>query len=284
MGRTQYASGADTESVYCRASMNYVRRDAADESVTPTEVTIYDGRRSALPGWQICGFELMRHASALTTWEDDASIERVHYAEISALARTLTGCTHALVSGHIKRDPEQAEKHPDLGPIEFVHSDFASSYGQGVRDFYRDGSDEAQRALARAGIGANDVDRARRLAIVQFWRNIGPSKMDRPLALCDARSVDASELRTLPVENYAGGGSFFETLAVVEPHEPSAHRWYVFPEMRHDEVIVLRTFDSEGVARGEAFWTPHSAFADPSVAPGQPSRRSIELRATCLFD
>ena len=91
----------------------------------PTEVTIFDGRRATLPGWETCGFELMRHASALTQWDDDAEIERVHYPEISAFARSLTGCDHALVSGHIKRDPEQAAKHPDLGPIEFVHSDFA---------------------------------------------------------------------------------------------------------------------------------------------------------------
>jgi hypothetical protein len=269
--------------VYCSAPLNYVARGGLGETVDPTPVAIHDGRRASLPGWQTCGFELMRHASALAAWNDDAAIERVHYPEISAFARKLTGCDHALVSGHIKRDPEQAAKHPDLGPIEFVHSDFAASYGDRMRDFYRDGPDEAKRALARAGISADAVAKARCIAIVQFWRNIGPAKMDRPLAFCDARSVTAAELRTLPVHNYAGGGFFFETLAVEVPRDPSAHRWYVFPEMQHDEVVVFRTFDSERAGRGETFWTPHSAFADPAVAPGRPSRRSIELRATCLF-
>jgi len=107
--------------------------------------------------------------------------------------------------------------------------------------------------------------------------------MDRPIAFCDARTVKAAELRTLPVHNYAGGGFFFETLAVTAPRDASAHRWYAFPDMQRDEVVVFRTFDSDCVARGETFWTPHSAFADPAVAPGRPSRRSIELRATCLF-
>ncbi len=276
-------SDVDIGPDYCRARINYVARNGLGEAVEPTTVAIRDGRRAKLPGWQTCGFELMQRASALQSWEDDAAIERVHYPEISAFAQSLTGCDHALVSGHIKRDPEQAAKHPDLGPIEFVHSDFASSYGDRMRDFYRDATDEATRALARAGISADVVAKARRIAIVQFWRNIGPPKMDRPLALCDARSVTAAELRTLPVHNYAGGGFFFETLAVAAPSDPSAHRWYVFPEMQRDEVVVFRTFDSERAARGEAFWTPHSAFADPAVAPGQPSRRSIELRATCLF-
>lgn len=273
----------DIDAGYCRARINYAARSGGGEAVEPTTVAILDGRRAKLPGWQTCGFELMQHASALGRWDDDAAIERTHYPEISALAQSLTGCDHALVSGHIKRDPEQAAKHPDLGPIEFVHSDFAASYGDRMRDFYRDAGDEATRALLRAGISADVVAKARRIAIVQFWRNIGPPKMDRPLALCDARSVTAEELRTLPVHNYAGGGFFFETLAVAAPRDPSAHRWYVFPEMQRDEVVVFRTFDSERAARGETFWTPHSAFADPAVAPGQPSRRSIELRATCLF-
>jgi hypothetical protein len=221
MGETATMAGA----VFCRTRMNYVSRGGFGESVEPTEVTVYDGRRAALPGWQTCGFELRKHASALDDWRDDVQIERVHYAEISAFARSLTGCDHALVSGHVKRDPEQAAKHPDLGPIEFVHSDFAESYG----------------------------------------------------------TVKAAELRTLPVHNYAGGSFFFETLAVIAPRDASAHRWFAFPDMQRDEVVVFRTFDSDRVAGGETFWTPHSAFADPAVAPGRPSRRSIELRATCLF-
>lgn len=271
------------DTVFCRASFNYVARDGLGDAVDAAPMAIFDGRRAALPGWETCGFELKRHVTALPGWEDDTQIERVHYPEISAFAKSLTGCDYALVSGHIKRDPEQAAKHPDLGPIEFVHSDFAKSYGQRMRDFYRGGTDEAARALARAGIWADAVAQARRIAIVQFWRNIGPAKMDRPIAFCDARTVNAAELRTLPVPNYAGSGFFFETLGVIAPRDRSAHRWYTFPEMQNDEVVVFRTFDSDRVTRGETFWTPHSAFSDPSVAPGRPSRRSIELRATCLF-
>jgi len=274
---------AATDPTYCRAHMNYVVRSGIAGATEPVEVTIRDGRRAALPNWQTCGFELMHHAAALDDWRDDAAIERVHYAEMSALARASTGCDYALVSGHIKRDPEQAAKHADLGPIEFVHSDFAASYSDNIVNFYRNATDDAQRALARAGIDAAVVTRARRTLILQFWRNIGPAVMDRPLAFCDARTVAAAELRALPVHNYAGGGGFFETLAIAAPRIPSAHRWYVFPAMQRDEVVAFRTYDSDRVASGEPFWTPHSAFSDPAVAPGHPSRRSIELRATCLF-
>ena len=119
--------------------------------------------------------------------------------------------------------------------------------------------------------------------ILQFWRNVGPAKMDLPLAFCDSRSVGREEVRAFPVRDYAGGGFDFDTLGVIAPRSPVQHRWYVFPEMQVDEVVAFRTFDSEYVSSGGAFWTPHSAFRDPSVPLGQPARRSIELRATCLF-
>jgi hypothetical protein len=219
----------------------------------------------------------------VTDWEDDAKIAAVHYEEMAALARSLTGCDHALIGRHIRRNPEQAAQHGDLGPINFVHSDFAESYGELMRNHYGGPRPEAIQALERAGIGHGTVRAARRLLILQFWRNTGPGKMDLPLAFCDSRSVAIDEVRALPVQNYAGGGFSFEALGVIRPSHPSKHRWYTFPAMRLDEVVAFRTFDSELVAAGQAFWTPHSAFRDPEVPLGAPSRRSIELRATCLF-
>ena len=87
----------------------------------------------------------------------------------------------------------------------------------------------------------------------------------------------------MPVSNYAGGGFDFDTLAICSPDPVSRHHWYTYPGMTRDEVVAFRTYDSERMDKGEAFWTPHSAFADPEVVPGAPARRSIELRATCLF-
>lgn len=280
--QTRTAAALDQPPLWCRAALNYVLPDQASVTRAVT-VEIRDGRRCDLPGWQTAGFELMRHRSALTDWDDDAAIEEQHYPEIADLARSLTGCDHALVASHIRRNPEEAARHPDLGPIAFVHSDFAASYGELIRGLYRNPKPESQRALARAGISAEAVGNARRLLILQFWRNTGPARMDLPIAFCDARSVPAEDLRPLPVTDYAGGGFDFETLAVAAPTGPIRHEWYGFPELERDEVIAFRTYDSERIGTGAPFWTPHSAFADPDVAPGRPSRRSIELRATCLF-
>ena len=260
---------------FCRTTLGYIPRD---DGTPQPEITIFDGRTADLPGWQACGFELMPQASAVTDWKDDEAIARIHYAEIADLAREQTGCDHAIVTSHIKRSPEAAKQHSDLSPIPFVHSDFAASYGDLLRKMYRSGD-----RVASGGIDGAVVADARRIVIFQVWRNIGPARMDRPLAFCDARTVARDETRDFPVKNYAGSGFDFEALAVVAPADADAHKWYVFPEMQADEVVGFRTYDSDLVASGGPYFTPHGAIRDPAVELGRPARSSIELRATCVF-
>lgn len=271
-----------TADVFCRSTLNFAAR-GADLMGEPTEVEILDGRVADLPGWDECGFELVAHTSAVADWGDDA-VAAVHHREMEALAREMTGCDVALVSGHINRGPEHAQRHQDLAPISFVHSDFARGYEDLVRQSYATGDREGTTpTLERNGVTAADVANAPRMVILQFWRNLGPAKMDFPLAFCDARTVTPADSRAIPVSDYAGTGFDFEALAVLAPIEPSPYRWYAFPELRPDEVVAFRTFDTDRVARGETWFTPHSAFHDPDVEIGHPARSSIELRATCLF-
>src|SRR5438045_5525899 len=100
-------------STLCRATLSYVGG--------PAEVEVHDGRRAALPGWEACGFELVHHAASVEDWDDEAQLVD-HQRAMAALAKELTGCDHAVVAGHIKRNPQAAARHPDLGPIAFVHS------------------------------------------------------------------------------------------------------------------------------------------------------------------
>lgn len=268
--------------VFCRTKLNY----SASSSLPATsiEVDVLDGRTTDLPGSTVCGFELLSHTSRVSSWDRDDEIVAVHYSEVEDLARQLTGCDHAMVSGHIKRNPAQAARHPDLAPIKFVHSDFARGHDNLIRRAFREAVvDPAVEVPTRHAVMVDTVENARRVVVVQFWRNLGPPKMDLPLALCDARTVCAEEARPFVVADYAGAGGQFEALAVTAPAEPDRHRWYVFPEMTADETIAFRTYDTDIVRAGGTFFTPHTAFRDPEVAVGEPARSSIELRATCLF-
>jgi hypothetical protein len=269
-------------------TLNYFSNSGLDGvlegvEVSGAEVTILDGRLAQLPGWEECGFELTRHSSAVTDWMDDAEIAAVHYAEIEELARKMTGADLALVSSHIRRSPTDAKRHRQLSPIPFVHSDFAAGHADLIRRSYHE-SNEVAATLARNRVTADLVSDAPRIVILQFWRNLGPAKMDYPIAFCDARSVTPAEGRVIHVTDYAGSGSNFNALGIVVPDDPSPHKWYTFSELSPDELIAFRTYDTDLVRDGKTWFTPHSAFRDPEVAIGEPARTSIELRATCLFD
>lgn len=267
-----------SQSVFCEAAFNYVNEDGTDAA--PVKKQIRNAREQTLPGWQDCGFELLNMPSKVPAWSDGQAIEQVHYDEIRTLATKLTGCDFALVGSHIKRGPDQAKLHEDLGPISFVHSDFADSYGDKMRQHYSVDNEDARVSLEKVGATVEDVRSCRRLMIIQFWRNLGPTKMDLPLAFCDARTVPNADLRPFPVQDYAGGGFDFETLGIAHRTD---HQWYVFPEMNSDEVVAFRTYDSDLLGSQKPYWTPHSAFSDPEVKPGEPARLSIEIRATCIF-
>lgn len=264
---------------YCRAPMNYV----GGEQTIAVEVPILNGRDAPHLHWREHGFELIQYPSSVANWFSDSEVEAKYYAEMTALAKKLSGCTHALIAGHISRNPEQAELHQDYAPIQFVHSDFTDSYGRLVVERYLSGNAESEKALASAGLQAQDVARAERMLILQFWRNVGPQAADLPLAFCDAQTVPRQDMQAVHVPSYAGGDFAFDTYAVTPPPSGAAHDWYVFPEMTAEEVVAFRTFDSARVSTGKSFWTPHSAFLDPVVADPAPARCSIEVRVTCLF-
>jgi hypothetical protein len=264
---------------FCRSTLNYV----SDGGPAPRDVEIRDGRTAELPGWDECGFELVQHPSAVTDWFDSEEVAAVHHAEAEALAKQMTGADVALVSSHIKRNPDETRRHEQLSPITFVHSDFAAGHDSIIRRTYTAENPGAMAALARHGVSAADVEGAARIVILQFWRNIGPPKMDFPLAFCDARTVSVDETIAIHVENYAGTGATFDALAVRAPADPDAHAWYAFPELERHEAVAFRTYDSDRVAAGDVWFTPHSAFRDPEVGPGRPARSSIELRATCAY-
>src|SRR5205085_12437570 len=60
------------------------------------------------------------------------------------------------------------------------------------------------------------------------------------------------------------------------------HRWQYFPEMRPQEVIRLKNYDS--AKDGRARFTPHAAFLHPAAPPAARPRESIAVRTIAFFD
>ena len=264
----------------CRTMLNY-----GQEGV---EVEIRDARAATASGelgkgWRDCGFERLDHVSQVRDWTDNAEIAATHYAEVEALARELTGASHALVADHVKRTAEQAKREKEQSPVRLVHSDFAAGYDDIVRTSYREVHGRGAATLARSGLTSERIEAADRIVMLQFWRNLGEPKMDLPVAFCDNRTVTPDETKPFHYTGYVAGGRAFDALGVLPPADPDRHGWYAYPRLRVDEVVAFRTYDTELVRAGKTFFTPHSAFRDPDVEAGNPARFSIELRVMCLF-
>jgi len=267
--------------VYCRSSFNYV--DGADRK--SVEADIFDGRIGREQrDFAACGFTMCDHESAVTDWADIQHVHQVHGPEVKSFAQRFTGCDAVAVYPPILRGPAMAKLTPDYAPIEFVHSDFTTDYWDMVTNPDRQYQSFVGPLLHAHGLALEDLQTASRLMVLQLWRNTGATRADYPLAVCDPRTIEPDRLRPFMVESYGGQQLGFETFGISTPADDSPDRWYTFPSLQVDEVLVFRTYDSDLARRGLPFYTPHSAFRDPHVeATEQNVRESTEMRALCIW-
>jgi hypothetical protein len=125
-----------------------------------------------------------------------------------------------------------------------------------------------------------DLDRHARYAMYNVWRTFTPPPQDFPLAVCDAQSFSTDDEVVVTAITVERGGVDIVHDTVGYVHNP-AHRWYYFPDMTIDEVIVFKSGDSDHT---KAVRVAHTAFTDPTCPPGVPTRASVEMRALALFD
>jgi hypothetical protein len=228
----------------------------------PVSVRIHDARGERVaPSLDKHGFELVKQPSARLDFSDDASIRDIYYAECEALLKQATGAEKVVVFDHAKRlDAEQPEGA--AAPVRGVHCDQTFVSGpRRVRDHLS--PEEAEQRLKA------------RCAIINVWRPIAEPVLTAPLALCDATSI---ELDDIVATDFVYPDNVGE-VALFRPN-PN-HRWFYYPQMKRDEAILIKIYDSleDGTARLSA----HSAFDDPTSPAGAPPRQSIEVRALVFW-
>jgi hypothetical protein len=115
----------------------------------------------------------------------------------------------------------------------------------------------------------------RRFSIVNLWRPIRGPLRDAPLAVCDAESVTPGDLVAADLVYHNRTGENY--LMTYRP----GHRWFYVPQMRADEVLLLKCYDS--AEDGRTRFVPHTAFLDPTAPADVPPRESIELRTFVFY-
>jgi hypothetical protein len=209
------------------------------------------------------GFVFVEHNTKVTDFFDTKKLESVYYPEIEQLIKTISGASRVVIFDHTLRSGDQAEREEKLirEPVLSAHNDYTEWSGPNrVREIF---PDEAEAFLAH------------RFAIVQVWRAINQPIRSNPLALADARSVEMEDLIVAERRYPHRVGQTYRL-----KYNPS-HRWFYFPEMRRNEALVFKVYDSE--KDGRARFTLHTSFQDPTSPPNAPPRQSIEMRAFAFF-
>ena len=239
---------------------NIRRRNTGATDAHPVEIS--NGRNAEL-SMERNGFELVEHRTAVKSFFDPEELKSVYYPEVEQLIRGVAGARRVVVFDHTLRSGDEAEREARLirEPVLSAHNDYTEWSGpQRVRDLM---GDEAGRLLER------------RFAIIQVWRAIGQPIRSNPLAVADARSVGPEDLMIAERRYPNRVGQTYRL-----KYNPR-HRWFYFPEMRRDEAIVFKVYESE--KDGRARFTPHTSFQDPATPPGAEPRQSIEARALVFF-
>ncbi len=209
------------------------------------------------------GFAFVDHPTAMKDFFDADELKAVYYPEIERLVKRVSGAARVVVFDHTLRSGDEAEREARLvrEPVLSVHNDYTEWSGpQRLREAL---PDEAERLLAQ------------RFAIIQVWRAINRPVQAHPLAIADARSLAPADLLAAERRYPHRVGETYQVR-----HNP-AHRWFYFPEMRRDEALVFKVYDS--AKDGRARFTAHTSFADPTTPANAPPRQSIEARTFALF-
>ena len=234
----------------------------------PHEMEISDGwSRANAFSLDHEGFALREFHNAFDRFDDDDAVRSQFYTPVSEFVRTTVGARRVIVFDHTIRsklnEQQQTAEHTTTqrAPVMIVHCDYTPVSGPlRVRQLL---PDEADALLER------------RVAFYNFWKPLKRRVEEKPLAMCEVTSASQSDMLKMVLRYRERTGEIF-----VMRHS-SAHRWWYFPKMTPENVLLLKTYESE--TDGRARFLGHSAFEDPNTPSDAPVRESIEIRTMAFF-
>ena len=221
------------------------------------------------------GFRLVSHKSAISDFDGielDPVANATYMEELSLLLTRETGASQVIALGGAKqRFSESAtDKLAPLvnaKPARYPHADNT------------DASSRGQIKMFVETVAGLDMGAFSRFALYNLWRCVSPPPQDCPLAVCDARSIASSDEVPVTAVTMVHGIGEVRHDTTSYTYSPD-HRWYYFPDMGQDEMIIFKTHDTD-VNRARR--VAHTAFDDPNCPPGTLPRASVEARILALF-
>jgi hypothetical protein len=241
----------------------------------PYEVTIGNARLGGPFSLDQHGFCLARDATPITDWERNYGPDTPYAAQVCQAVTRLTAADLVVPMGGMMRDSGGTSSTVQP-PAAEAHVDFTQRSAERI-------AERLYRRERPAGSGY------RRFLAFSLWRALSPPPQDMPLALCDGRSVrddEGTHNTKVDVDEIPTGDALFAPIAgeadmsaaTIFHHSPD-HRWWYFPDMTPDEVVLIKFYDSDHSC---AWRCPHTGFRDTS-RPDALRRRSMEFRGIAYF-
>lgn len=283
----QIATQADATTT---AILNYVTRDSLVNrrfvfpggevntgKFAPHQMTIRNARlASPGPTLDSHGFQLFPHKSAVKDFHDRAEIDAIYPQEVVDTVKALLGADLVLPMGYLLRKTDGNDANKIQPPAADVHVDMSQEWAP-----------KAAKALFEQH--ARPGQTYRRFISSSLWRAFSTPPQDWPLALCECSSAsqdegtrnrlihtesrpsDADMMRPMPNEAELPAATIF--------HYSPGQRWFYFPDMNRDELVLIKFHDSD---HSRAWFTAHTAFHDASRG-GTITRESIEFRTIAYW-
>lgn len=109
--------------------------------------------------------------------------------------------------------------------------------------------------------------------VVNAWVPLVDRVIDAPLAIADGQSVLPEDLVRCEIRYPDRVGE------IQEVRHNSDQKWYWYPEMRSDELLLFKGYDSNSQVSS----VPHTAFKNEQAPAGVPPRKSVEVRLIALL-
>jgi hypothetical protein len=175
------------------------------------------------------GFVLVHSQTAVTNFYDKHEVCAVYYPELERLIKYATGAIKVVVFAHDVRSilKARAGEQGVREPVAPVHNDYmVKSAPEHVRELLD--TAEAEERLKH------------RYVEINAWRPIRGPVQKTPLAVCDSQSIAQNDLVPADLKH-----------EVYMVRFSPRHRWFYFPAMETNEVLLIKGFDSmeDGRAR-----------------------------------
>jgi hypothetical protein len=228
------------------------------------KVPVGDARtRRIPPSWNLEGFCLRHAPTDFTEFADPDAVKKRYLPQVKAMLVRELGAEKVVVFNYVllsSRSGLKSSPGADI-PAFTAHNDYTPAVAP---------------ARLRQLVGDAEADRwlKRRAIQVNVWRPFNSPVEEYPLAICDGRTVAPRHL-------VAADLRFVDRVSEFQFLKHSAkQRWWYFPRMSTDEVLILKGWDS-GSSSGAAL-APHAALQRAEVPAPRP-RETIVARAFVLL-